>query len=46
MPSLIRVCLEVPNPSPSNNLEPKPLLSNGSSTKLIDALATFFQAYL
>ena len=40
-PSCIKVCFDVPNPSPSNNLEPKPLLSNGSSTKLIEALATF-----
>ena len=30
-PSLIKTCLEVPRPSASNNLEPKPLLRKGSS---------------
>jgi hypothetical protein len=31
--------LEVPRPSASNNLEPKPLLRKGSSIKVIDSFA-------
>ena len=38
-PSLIKTCLEVPRPSASNNLEPKPLLRKGSSIKVIDSFA-------
>ena len=38
-PSLIKIFLEAPSPSASNNLEPKPLLRKGSSIKVIDSFA-------